>query len=138
MFVSHVFFSPYNNRCGIAAPTVESLVNGVFVGVYLCVCFFQVDSKGEVNQFLPKHSQTMLEKLNRQRLSNQFCDITLLIEGEEYRAHKAVLAACSEYFHELFFEKGAASTHEAVVDLSGETFVFVCFLFRMRRLAAQF
>ncbi|XP_069560184.1 zinc finger and BTB domain-containing protein 11 [Brachyistius frenatus] len=80
-----------------------------------------VDSKGEVNQFLPKHSQTMLDKLNQQRLSNQFCDITLLIEGEEYRAHKAVLAACSEYFNELFFEKGAASTHEAVVDLSGFT-----------------
>ncbi|XP_033937095.1 zinc finger and BTB domain-containing protein 11 [Pseudochaenichthys georgianus] len=79
-----------------------------------------VDSKGEVNQFLPKHSQTMLDKLNQQRLTNQFCDITLLIEGDEYRAHKAVLAACSEYFNELFFEKGAASTHEAVVDLSGE------------------
>ncbi|KAK5870255.1 hypothetical protein PBY51_024907 [Eleginops maclovinus] len=80
-----------------------------------------VDSKGEVNQFLPKHSQTMLDKLNQQRLMNQFCDITLLIEGDEYRAHKAVLAACSEYFNELFFEKGAASTHEAVVDLSGFT-----------------
>ncbi|XP_060933800.1 zinc finger and BTB domain-containing protein 11 [Limanda limanda] len=78
-----------------------------------------VDSKGEVNQFLSKHSQTILDKLNQQRLSNQFCDITLLIEGDEYRAHKAVLAACSEYFHELFFEKGAVSTHEAVVDLSG-------------------
>ncbi|XP_074524980.1 zinc finger and BTB domain-containing protein 11 [Halichoeres trimaculatus] len=80
-----------------------------------------VDSKGEVNQFLPKHSQTMLDKLNQQRLNNQFCDITLLIEGEEYRAHKSVLAACSEYFNELFFEKGAVSTHEAVVDLSGFT-----------------
>lgn len=80
-----------------------------------------------MNQFLPKHSQTMLEKLNRQRLSNQFCDITLLIEGDEFRAHKAVLAACSEYFHELFFERGAASTHEAVVDLSGETtFCHIC------------
>ncbi|KAK7888814.1 hypothetical protein WMY93_024374 [Mugilogobius chulae] len=76
-----------------------------------------VDSKGEVNQFLPKHSGTMLDKLNHQRLNNQFCDITLLIEGEEFRAHKAVLAACSDYFHQLFFEKGAASTHEAVVDL---------------------
>ncbi|XP_037530282.1 zinc finger and BTB domain-containing protein 11 [Nematolebias whitei] len=78
-----------------------------------------VDSKGEVNQFLPRHSQTMLDKLNQQRLSNQFCDITLFIEGEEYRAHKSVLAASSEYFNELFFEKGAATTHEAVVDLSG-------------------
>ncbi|XP_056133345.1 zinc finger and BTB domain-containing protein 11 [Lampris incognitus] len=80
-----------------------------------------LDSKGEVNQFLPKHSRTMLNKLNQQRLNNQFCDITLLIEGEEYRAHKAVLAACSEYFNELFVEKGAVSTHEAVVDLSGFT-----------------
>uniref|UniRef100_A0A8C5GE29 Zinc finger and BTB domain containing 11 n=1 Tax=Gouania willdenowi TaxID=441366 RepID=A0A8C5GE29_GOUWI len=80
-----------------------------------------VDSKGEVNQFMSKHSQTMLEKLNQQRITDQFCDITLLVEGNEYRAHKAVLAACSEYFHELFLEKGAASTHEAVVDLSGFT-----------------
>ncbi|XP_061682349.1 zinc finger and BTB domain-containing protein 11 [Syngnathoides biaculeatus] len=80
-----------------------------------------VNSKGEVNQFLSKHGQTVLDKLNYQRLNNQFCDITLLIEGEEYRAHKALLAACSEYFNELFFEKGAASTHEAVVDLSGFT-----------------
>ncbi|XP_019715256.1 zinc finger and BTB domain-containing protein 11-like, partial [Hippocampus comes] len=77
-----------------------------------------VNSKGEVNQFLSNHGQTVLEKLNHQRINNQFCDITLLIEGEEYRAHKAVLAACSEYFNELFFEKGAASTHEAVVDLA--------------------
>ncbi|KPP56264.1 zinc finger protein ZNF-U69274-like, partial [Scleropages formosus] len=80
-----------------------------------------VDSKGVVKQFLPKHGQTMLEKLNQQRLSGQFCDITLLIEGEEYRAHKAVLAACSDYFSELFIEKGAISSHEAVVDLSGES-----------------
>lgn len=96
--------------------------------MYRPCALYQVDSKGEVNQFLPKHSQTMLEKLNQQRLSNQFCDITLLIEGEEYRAHKAVLAACSEYFNELFFEKGAVSTHEAVVDLSGEL-LFLWFIF---------
>ncbi|XP_072540240.1 zinc finger and BTB domain-containing protein 11 [Salminus brasiliensis] len=78
-----------------------------------------VDSKGVVQQFLPKHGQTMLDKLNQQRLNNQFCDITLLIEGEEHRAHKAVLAACSDYFYELFVEKGAVSSHEAVIDLSG-------------------
>ncbi|XP_077463796.1 zinc finger and BTB domain-containing protein 11 isoform X2 [Stigmatopora argus] len=63
----------------------------------------------------------MLDRLNQQRVSNQFCDVTLLIEGEDFRAHKAVLAACSEYFNELFVERGAASTHEAVVDLAGFT-----------------
>ncbi|XP_064166285.1 zinc finger and BTB domain-containing protein 11 isoform X1 [Anguilla rostrata] len=78
-----------------------------------------VDSKGVVKQFLPKHGQTTLDKLNQQRLQNQFCDITLLIEGEEFRAHKSVLAACSDYFSQLFIEKGAVSSHEAVVDLSG-------------------
>uniref|UniRef100_A0AAY4CTH3 Zinc finger and BTB domain-containing protein 11 n=1 Tax=Denticeps clupeoides TaxID=299321 RepID=A0AAY4CTH3_9TELE len=78
-----------------------------------------VDSKGVVKQFLPKHGQTILDKLNQQRLNNQFCDITLLIEGEEHRAHKAVLAACSDYFYDLFIEKGAVSSHEAVIDLSG-------------------
>ncbi|XP_076871180.1 zinc finger and BTB domain-containing protein 11 isoform X2 [Brachyhypopomus gauderio] len=78
-----------------------------------------VDSKGVVKQFLPKHGQTTLDKLNQQRINNQFCDITLLIEGEEHRAHKAVLASCSDYFYELFIEKGAVASHEAVVDLSG-------------------
>ncbi|KAM4700895.1 zinc finger and BTB domain-containing protein 11 isoform 1-T1 [Discoglossus pictus] len=78
-----------------------------------------VDSKGLVKQSSPKHGQTVLHHLNQQRLSNQFCDVTLLIEGEEYKAHKAVLAASSEYFRELFIEKGAVSSHEAVVDLSG-------------------
>ncbi|NWX89455.1 ZBT11 protein, partial [Nothoprocta pentlandii] len=78
-----------------------------------------VDSKGLVKQSSSKHCLSVLSQLNQQRLSNQFCDVTLLIEGEEYRAHKAVLAANSEYFRELFIEKGAVSSHEAVVDLSG-------------------
>ncbi|NXA36535.1 ZBT11 protein, partial [Eudromia elegans] len=78
-----------------------------------------VDSKGLVKQSSSKHCLSVLNQLNQQRLSNQFCDVTLLIEGEEYRAHKAVLAANSEYFRELFIEKGAVSSHEAVVDLSG-------------------
>ncbi|XP_072271038.1 zinc finger and BTB domain-containing protein 11 isoform X2 [Pyxicephalus adspersus] len=78
-----------------------------------------VDSKGVVKQSSCKHSQAVLDQLNQQRLANQFCDVTLFIEGEEYKAHKSVLAASSEYFRELFIEKGAVSSHEAFVDLSG-------------------
>lgn len=78
-----------------------------------------VDSKGIVKQSSHKHGQAVLDQLNLQRLANQFCDVTLLIEGEEYKAHKSVLAASSEYFRELFIEKGAVSSHEAFVDLSG-------------------
>lgn len=83
-------------------------------------CLWQVDSKGLVKQSSSKHCLSVLNQLNQQRLSNQFCDVTLLIEGEEYKAHKSVLAANSEYFRELFIEKGAVTSHEAVVDLSGE------------------
>ncbi|XP_061222015.1 zinc finger and BTB domain-containing protein 11 [Neopsephotus bourkii] len=78
-----------------------------------------VDSKGLVKQSSSRHCLSVLNQLNQQRLSNQFCDVTLLIEGEEYKAHKSVLAASSEYFRELFIEKGAVTSHEAVVDLSG-------------------
>ncbi|XP_060054420.1 zinc finger and BTB domain-containing protein 11 isoform X2 [Erinaceus europaeus] len=78
-----------------------------------------VDTKGVVKRTSPKHCQAVLKQLNEQRLSNQFCDVTLLIEGEEYKAHKSVLSANSEYFRDLFIEKGAVSSHEAVVDLSG-------------------
>ncbi|XP_077198236.1 zinc finger and BTB domain-containing protein 11 isoform X2 [Paroedura picta] len=52
-----------------------------------------VDSKGLVKQTSPKHSQSVLNQLNQQRLSSQFCDVTLLIEGEVFKAHKSVLAA---------------------------------------------
>ncbi|KAM6225468.1 zinc finger and BTB domain-containing protein 11 [Rhynchocyon petersi] len=78
-----------------------------------------VDTKGVVKRSSPKHCQAVLKQLNEQRLSNQFCDVTLLIEGEEYKAHKSVLSANSEYFRDLFIEKGAVSSHETVVDLSG-------------------
>lgn len=79
----------------------------------------------------PKHCQAVLKQLNEQRLSNQFCDVTLLIEGEEYKAHKSVLSANSEYFRDLFIEKGAVSSHEAVVDLSGKYFlILLLFVFK--------
>lgn len=85
-----------------------------------------------MKQSSSKHSQAVLDQLNQQRLANQFCDVTLLIEGEEYKAHKSVLAASSEYFRELFIEKGALSSHEAIVDLSGKnTSSFAIYLKRL-------
>ncbi|XP_072325674.1 zinc finger and BTB domain-containing protein 11-like isoform X2 [Scyliorhinus torazame] len=74
-----------------------------------------------VKQTSTRHSQAVLDQLNEQRCLNRFCDIVLLIEGEEYRAHKSVLAANSKYFQDLFTEKGATSSQEAVVELAGFT-----------------
>lgn len=48
----------------------------------------------------PHHSSSLLESLNRHRLEGKFCDVSLLVQGRELRAHKAVLAAASPYFHD--------------------------------------
>ncbi|EPQ15015.1 Zinc finger and BTB domain-containing protein 9 [Myotis brandtii] len=48
----------------------------------------------------PQHSSMLLEALNRHRLEGKFCDVSLLVQGRELRAHKAVLAAASPYFHD--------------------------------------
>ncbi|XP_072497869.1 zinc finger and BTB domain-containing protein 9 [Notamacropus eugenii] len=48
----------------------------------------------------PQHSSSLLEALNRHRLEGKFCDVSLQVQGRELRAHKAVLAAASPYFHD--------------------------------------
>ncbi|KAL1771528.1 zinc finger protein and BTB domain-containing protein 9 [Sigmodon hispidus] len=48
----------------------------------------------------PHHSSSLLESLNRHRLEGKFCDVSVLVQGRELRAHKAVLAAASPYFHD--------------------------------------
>jgi len=43
----------------------------------------------------------ILEKLREQKDSQQFCDVTIRINGVNFSAHRAVLAACSPYFETL-------------------------------------
>ncbi|XP_039627588.1 POZ-, AT hook-, and zinc finger-containing protein 1 isoform X2 [Polypterus senegalus] len=50
-----------------------------------------------------KHSAEMLSNLNNQRKNGgRFCDVILRVGDESFPAHKAVLAACSEYFESVF------------------------------------
>ncbi|CAH0554894.1 unnamed protein product [Brassicogethes aeneus] len=48
------------------------------------------------------HPNTLLVGLNSLREKEELMDITLVIEGNLFRAHKAVLAACSDYFRAMF------------------------------------
>ncbi|XP_061700472.1 zinc finger and BTB domain-containing protein 24 [Syngnathoides biaculeatus] len=53
------------------------------------------------------HKTSILTKLARLRKCDVLCDVTLLAEGERFRAHKALLAASSDYFSQLFTADGA-------------------------------
>ncbi|KAL4647741.1 transcription regulator protein BACH1 [Arapaima gigas] len=44
------------------------------------------------------HSTHMLCRLDEQRQNDVLCDVTLVVEGQSFRAHRAILAACSDYF----------------------------------------
>uniref|UniRef100_A0A8C5M9A4 BTB domain and CNC homolog 1 n=1 Tax=Leptobrachium leishanense TaxID=445787 RepID=A0A8C5M9A4_9ANUR len=44
------------------------------------------------------HSNNLLLRLNTQREQELLCDVTIVVENQRFRAHRAVLAACSEYF----------------------------------------
>uniref|UniRef100_A0A3B5KWB6 BTB domain-containing protein n=1 Tax=Xiphophorus couchianus TaxID=32473 RepID=A0A3B5KWB6_9TELE len=53
----------------------------------------------------PWHSGEVLEQLNRQRKQGLLCDCTFVVDGVDFKAHKAVLAACSVYFRTLFLDQ---------------------------------
>nr|XP_046243690.1 zinc finger protein 131 [Scatophagus argus]XP_046243691.1 zinc finger protein 131 [Scatophagus argus]XP_046243692.1 zinc finger protein 131 [Scatophagus argus] len=63
----------------------------------------------------PAHYKVMMDKLNEQRQLDQFTDITLIVDGHQFRAHKAVLAACSQFFHKFFQD----FTQEPLVEIEG-------------------
>ncbi|XP_043937712.1 zinc finger and BTB domain-containing protein 7C [Protopterus annectens] len=50
----------------------------------------------------PNHSSEVLCHLNEQRRDGLFCDVILIVQDQDYRTHRSVLAACSKYFKKLF------------------------------------
>lgn len=68
---------------------------------------------------MASHSADMLSKLRSQREAGLFCDITLRTNGRSFSAHRAVLAAVSDHFQEIFTEMD--SSMKADIDLTGKS-----------------
>lgn len=74
------------------------------------------------------HKDTILHKFDKLRKKEMLCDITLIVEDVQFKAHKALLAASSEYFSLMFTAEDqvsqtlykldgmAAKTFEAVLE----------------------
>ncbi|XP_066037199.1 zinc finger protein 131 isoform X1 [Chamaea fasciata] len=72
------------------------------------------ETMGCIQEF-PEHYKVILDRLNEQREQDQFTDITLIVDGHHFKAHKAVLAACSQFFHKFFQD----FTQEPLVEIEG-------------------
>lgn len=64
------------------------------------------DDTGETQTFLHQHhAGGVLSRLNDLREREELCDVTIIVEGRAIKAHRAVLAASSQYFNAMFTSK---------------------------------
>ncbi|PSN51079.1 hypothetical protein C0J52_01507 [Blattella germanica] len=73
-----------------------------------------------------QHGNAVLEKLKVQREEGRFCDVTLYVEGKQFRAHRNVLASCSPYFDSVLKMHRTVKEHLTVTCQNSE--IFQCLL----------
>lgn len=90
--------------------------------MFAIVMFLPSSSKkdGEVIHFEENHVKDVLKRVDNLRQHGHlgFCDVTLRLEGQEFHAHKIILASCSDYFYAMF-SGNMKESKEKVVDING-------------------
>ncbi|KAJ8270224.1 hypothetical protein GJAV_G00111830 [Gymnothorax javanicus] len=66
-------------------------------------------------QFM-RHASDVLFNLNRLRSRNILTDVTILVDRQQFRAHKTVLAACSGLFYSIFTDSLKANLNSISLD----------------------
>ena len=62
-----------------------------------------------------EHSRIAFEYLNALRLKGELCDATLCVNSKKLKAHRVVLAACSQYFESMFIGEFSEPPGEDVI-----------------------
>lgn len=64
------------------------------------------------------HSESVLQVFNEFRESRLFTDVIISVQGRKFPCHRAVLSACSSYFHAMFCNDHRES-REMLVEING-------------------
>lgn len=99
--------SPSSQR--LVRPTVHSLFQPTA----------SIMSEGLLQVEIPDFGSSVLGSLNEQRLLGHYCDVSILVQGQAFKAHRAVLAASSLYFRDLF--SSAADSSSSSSDTSSSS-----------------
>ncbi|KAG5277585.1 hypothetical protein AALO_G00119310 [Alosa alosa] len=86
---------------------------------------------------LANHGLVLLQQLNAQREFGFLCDCTVAIGDVFFKAHKAVLAAFSNYFRMLFIHQDSDCVRLKPMDIQPDIFSYLLNLMYTGRLSAQ-
>ncbi|CAL8364569.1 unnamed protein product [Lota lota] len=78
-----------------------------------------VTKMGMIQLQNPNHPTSLLQKANQMRLAGTLCDVVIMVDSQEFHAHRTVLACTSKMFEILFHR---SSQHYTLDFLSPKTF----------------
>lgn len=119
------FFSPLVFHTGfilftkIAKNIVDRGRRASWVGLVVCIDIMDLTKMGMIQLQNPNHPNSLLQKANQMRLAGTLCDVVIMVDSQEFHAHRTVLACTSKMFEILFHR---SSQHYTLDFLSPKTF----------------